>query len=112
MITKLDIMLDPDTYDGQYTGKAEKCVISDNSVQYTLDFEFGGKREKIVAEISLVRGLTRTMAMLRENGVKKIAELKNFKFVSFEISNGWVNITGFPDGEDKEQGALSGNFIK
>lgn len=98
MITKLDIMLDPEAYDGEYVGEVRKVIVSDNAVQFQLDFDFNGKNEQIVAEISFTKGLNRTTKMLRENGVKKIDELKNVKKVGFAIANGWINIIALGDG--------------
>lgn len=97
MITKLDIMLDPESYDGSYTGDVKKVAISDASVQFIVDFDFNGKSEEIVAEISLTKGLNRSTKMLRDCGIKKIDELKNVKQISFNIASGWVNITGLGD---------------
>ena len=93
MITKLDIMLDPDTFDGDYVGQVEKVTITDNSVQFAVAFDFNGRPEKIIAELSLTKGLNRTTSMLRENGVKRIDELKNVKQIGFSIARGWINIT-------------------
>lgn len=98
MITKLDIMLDPEAYDGSYVGDVKKAVVTDNSVQFSVDFDFNGKPEQILATVSLERGLNRTVKMLRENGIKKIDELKNVKKIGFVISDGWVNITSLGDG--------------
>ena len=93
MITKLDIMLDPDAFDGDYVGQVEKVTITDNNVQLAVAFDFNGRPEKIIAELSLTKGLNRTTAMLRENGVKRVDELKNVKQIGFSIARGWVNIT-------------------
>lgn len=93
MITKLDIMLDPDTFDGDYVGQVEKVTITDTFVQFAVAFDFNGRPEKIIAELSLTKGLNRTTAMLRENGVKRVDELKNAKQIGFSISRGWINVT-------------------
>lgn len=93
MITKLDIMLDPDAFDGDYVGQIEKVTITDSSAQFAIAFDFNGRPEKIIAELSLTKGLNRTTAMLRENGVKRVDELKNAKQVGFSIARGWINIT-------------------
>ena len=97
MITKLDIMLDPDAFDGNYAGQVEKVTVTDNSVQFVIAFDFNGRPEKIIAELSLTKGLNRTTAMLRENGVKRVDELKNVKQIGFSISRGWINITAIGD---------------
>lgn len=97
MITKLDIMLDPDMFDGDYVGQVEKVTITDNSVQFAVAFDFNGRPEKIIAELSLTKSLNRTTAMLRESGVKRIDELKNAKQIGFSITRGWINITAIGD---------------
>lgn len=116
MIKKIDIMLDPERYDGEYVGRVTKAHIDDNGASFNLNFNFDGREEQIVAEISLTRGLTRTTAMLREHGVKQFDALKNVKFVAFEIRNGWVNVVGFPDDDivstASDPGKLSGKFLK
>lgn len=109
MITKLDIMLDPDTFDGEYSGTVDKVVFTDTSVQFMVDFDFNGKPEKVLAEVSLVKGLNRTTAMLRENGVKRIDELKSVKRLTFKIERGWINITGFGDSVASNGGGESGS---
>ena len=93
MITKLDIMLDPDTFDGDYVGQVEKVTITDTFVQFAVAFDFNGRPEKIIAELSLTKGLNRTTVMLRENGVKRVDELKNAKQIGFSIARGWINVT-------------------
>lgn len=116
MITKLDIMLDPETYDGEYVGDVRKVAVSDTSVQFSLDFPFDGRTEQIIAEISFTKNLNRTTKMLRECGVKKIDELKSAKRVSFNIHDGWVNITGFGDtaggASSSESAADTSKFLK
>ena len=113
MITKLDIMLDPETFDGEYKGTVEKVVVTDTAAQYTVAFDFNGKPEKVIAEISFVKGLNRTTAMLRENGIKRIDDLKDVKQIAFSISRGWINITGIGDGvKDSEPAADSSRFLK
>lgn len=98
MITKLDIMLDPETFDGEYTGTVEKVVVTDSAAQFTVNFDFNGKPERVLAEISFSRGLNRTTAMLRENGIKRIDDLKDIKQLAFNISRGWINITSLGPG--------------
>ena len=90
-------MLDPEAFDGVYVGDVNKVVVTDSAVQFLLDFDFNGKKEQIVAEISFVKGLNRTTKMLRESGVKKVDELKNVKKVAFAIQSGWINVTGISD---------------
>lgn len=97
MITKLDIMLDPESYDGAYTGDVTKVVVGDDAVKFSVDFEFNGTKETILAEISFTKGLNRSTKMMRESGIKKIDELKNVKRLSFNIDKGWINITGLGD---------------
>ena len=113
MITKLDIMLDPDTFDGDYVGQVERVTITDNSVQFAVAFDFNGRLEKIIAELSLTKGLNRTTAMLRENGVKRVDELKNAKQIGFSIARGWINVTSV-DGNIQSAGSTSDSsaFLK
>lgn len=115
MITKLDIMLDPETFDGDYFGDVEKVNVTDSAAQFTVAFDFNGKPEKVIAEISFTKGLNRTTAMLRENGIKRIDDLKAVKKLSFTISRGWINITGIGEGSTStgaESTVDSSGFLK
>lgn len=108
MITKLEIMLDPESYDGTYVGTVSKATITDTEAKYLVDFKFEGRDEQIIAEISFTKGLNRTTKMLKENGIKKVDELKNVKKVAFKIDNGWVNIMTLGDESLTDESGASG----